>query len=235
MMANSFFDYALSLCKIQSISPVCKRFSASAQLRQTLETNWSIMHDFIDDSELYFEISNLLYGNKQLHVDLLSEDAKTLLDRCRTTHKEIRREWRETDKLDYNRLFDNFVDICWLLASIHASTQAEEHTIELLSNPIQIRKAIRNYLEELYEMAIKDYHECFFISEAIAAKKEHPFKPERYKNKYTESEWYINSNWTSQDLRDEKSRCDNRFKHNMIIYFGLTATCALAYNIRREV
>ena len=153
--------------------------------------------------------------------------------RCKESLDDIRTNWRNRKVLDYDALFNVLVDLCWLLASNSFSERNRHSNVALLSNHDQINKSLSSYLDALYNAAINEHNESVYVSEGINAKNEHPIIPTLYDNCYEESMRYIRSDSTRSELQDLKGQYEHWCNYHLSLYYGLTATAALADQIFR--
>ena len=232
-MTNTYFEYALSNCKSQVIKRVCERYSTKGKLIESVENEWGDYRRIISDRAVLQAIQTLFGSRGILDESFYSADSLVLYERCASVYSEIMCSWRKENAIEYERLFNSLIDICWLIASTYSSNTRKERYVILLSDQNIIHDSIRSFLESVYETAISDHNEGVYISEGINAKKEHLFFPWLYDNRFDQSMYYIRSDMTSRDLQYRKDEYVMDCRTRLSIYYSLTATAALAENIRR--
>lgn len=232
-MGETYFEYALSKNKKHTIKNVCKRYQLPIQLKRSMGEDWKNYENITNDSDLIYAISDSLRSWNIIKQCDFAGDSLDLYNRCLNSFGEIKRNWYSRKQLDYDRLFDVLVDICWLFASIRHSERENERYVKLLSNIDQICDSIKEYLEDQYEMAIQYHNESVFIGEGIAAKREHMIFPGLYEYQYEQSRKYIHSSDTVDGLIGLKE--DNQYlcQKCLTVYYELTITCGLAYAVLR--
>lgn len=236
IMSETYFDYILLKSKKHTIKRVCKRYQLPIQLRRSMEKDWKEYKGITNDIELMSVMSELLRKKNTIEQYAFAHDSLDLYNRCASSFRDIKQKWYGNKKkqLNYNDLFNLFVDVCWLLASIQHSEKEKESRVKLLSNIDEICDSIKDYLEELYEEAIKCHNESVFIGEGIAAKREHKLFRGLYEYQYEQSLNYIHSNYTINDLDNLKEDYEVDCKRHLAVYYNLTITCGLAYIIIRD-
>ena len=126
------------------------------------------------------------------------------------------------------------MDLNWLLASVES---AERGQVQLLVNPNEIEIALRKHLAKLHESALLDSKECLYIREAREARKK--FFIGFFKFQYDESRKYTAMDEgfhfliSDRELDDLEENFNDNSISKMTLFFGLTATAALAEDIRR--
>lgn len=232
-MADSYFEYTLSKCKSSVIKTVCARYQLKQWLQKSVKEEWSNYGEITNDSELIYEVAELFRRGELLRCCDVNGDSRIIYDRCISSILDIRINWRNGNGLDYDNLFDALADVCWMVASVYASERGRKENVILLCNQKQINESLRDYLEFLYDAAIHEHNESVYIGEGIQAKNEHPFLRYKYEYKYAESLRYINSDLTIQELENRKQLQKGFCSRHLTLYYGLTATAALADNIRK--
>ena len=232
-MADTYFEYTLSKCRSSLISTICTRFQTKQKLLKSLEEEWKGYTGLTSNSTLVRTINEVLRNENFIRFQDVLGDSKIIYDRCEESFRLIRDNWRKGNRLDYDRLFDTLVDFCWLAASGEHCRQSHDRTIILLYQQTEIRDSLREYLDSLYTAAIEFHNDSVYMVEGRNAKIEHPWVPSRYNNKYPESSRYINSQWTVDQLLDMQQQCKDKCSGYLTTYYVLTATAALANNIRR--
>ena len=235
-MADTYFDYVLSKCKFQSIDRVCNSFSLRALLQKSVTETWNNYPSIVRDEDLLFALRALFQEQGDFMACNILGDSMIVYNRCKDSLDKIRTTWLRKEGLNYDSLFNALVDLCWLMASKANCERNGYRDVILLSNLDQINESLRSYLDYFYDLAIKAHNETIYISEGINAKTEHPFIPILYNNIHKESLYYICSNCTPLDLQNEKSQYESQCRYHLTLYYGLTATAALAdYILRRFV
>ena len=232
-MADSYFEYTLSKCKSSVIKTICARYQLKQQLQKSVNDEWSYYDGITNDSELLYEVAELFRQGELLRYCDVKGDSSIVYDRCISSIRNIRIARHNGYSLDYDNLFDALADVCWVVASVYASERGRKGNVILLCNQKQINESLREYLESLYDSALHEHYESFYIGEGIQAKNDHPILRHRYEYKYEESLRYIHSNLTIQELKDRKQQQKGFCSRHLTLYYGLTATAALADNIRK--
>ncbi len=232
-MTNTYFEYALSSCKSQVIKRFCERYSTKNKLIESVDKEWGEYRWIINDRSVLQAIQTLFGQRGILDESFYLSDSLVLYERCVSTYSEIMSSWRKDNAIEYERLFDSLIDICWLIASTFCSDTRKERYVILLSDQNILQDSIKSFLESVYVTAIRDHNEGVYISEGINAKKEHLFFPWLYDNQYDQSIYYIRSDMTSRDLQYRKDEYVMDCRTSLSIYYSLTATIVLADNIRR--
>ena len=232
-MTDTYFDYVLSKCKTQRIRRVCERYSTREQLQKSVTETWNDHSSIIKDGELLFALRDLFQNGKLFRVCNVTGDSLIVFNRCKKSLDDIRTKWCNRGGLDYDALFNMLVELCWLLASNAVSERSGYRNVILLSNHDQLNKSLRSFLDRLYDAALKEYNESVYIGEGISAKSEHPIIPALYDNRYEESMRYIRSDSTRSELQDTKDQYEYWCNYHLALYYGLTATAALADQIYR--
>lgn len=222
-MANTYFDYVLSQCRTQGISAICEVVSTRKALTDMANSGFNGCKNITADWRLTETVEDCLYNHRKIDPNALSRDALEIYNRCRAISF--------SDGINYDRLFDMLVDFNWLQASIQNAKKEPPRSIELLSDPIRIRCSLKEYLLDVYTGAVQDSNDCVYIDEAIQAKGK--FFTGLFPFKHEESRYYASPDFITSDLRSiQQDRRENSHK-GMALFFGLTATAALAENIRR--
>ena len=223
-MADTYFNYVLSQCRTQGISSICEVFSTRKALMEKANSGFNGCNNITADWKLFETAKVCLDNHGIIDPNPLSRDALEVYNRCRAAAF-------SDGSINYDRFFDLLVDFKWLQASIQNAKNESSRYIDLLSNPVKIRCSLKEYLLGVYNDAVQDSKECIFIGEAIQAKGKiitglYPFQ-------YEESRYYASPDFLPSDLRAmQQDRRENSHK-GMALFFGLTATAALAENIRR--
>lgn len=221
-MADTYFDYVLSQCRVQGISSVCAVFSTCETLIERAYLGFNGCNDITADRRLFETLKVCLDNYGIIDPNKLGRDALELYNKCRTVAF-------SDESISYDRFFDLLVDFNWLQASIQDAKNGRH--IDLLSDPIRIRHALKEYLLNVYNDAVQDSNDCVFIGEAIQAKGKiftyfFPFQ-------YEESRYYASPDFSTSELISMKQDRMENSHNGMALFFGLTATAALAENIRR--
>lgn len=232
-MSDTYFEYTLLQCRSQKISNVCSRFSIRKRLLDSISEEWGGYNRIIRDYELMDAVDDIFRFGEITKGCGANEDFSNLYSRCESDYYALRRAWKNREGLDYDRLFDALVELCWLIASAYNSNQSNNRYIVLLDNRKQIVESVKLYLDDLYANAIQDHNESVYIAEAIRHKKEHTLAPSFFDSQYPQSDWYIREGWTTKALEYEQQNFKTRCSLQLAQYYGLTATAALADNIGR--
>ena len=223
-MASTYFDYVLSQCRTSGIGSVCDVVSTRRALIEMAYSEFSGCHNITSDSRLCETVKVCLDNHGIIDPNTLGRDVLEVYSRCRTMAF-------SEERIDYERWFDLLVDFNWIQASIQNTRNGSSGYVELLSDPVRIRRSLKKYLFGVYEGAVQDSKECVYIDEAIQAKRK--FFSGLFPFKYEESRYYASMDLLPSDLRTlQQDRRENSHK-GMALFFGLTATAALADNIRR--
>ena len=223
-MANTYFDYILSQCRTQGISAICEVVSTRKALTDKANSGFNGCINITADWRLFDTVKICLDNHGIIDPNILSRDALEVYNRCRTIAF-------SDSSINYDHFFDMLVDFNWLQASIQNAKNEPSRFIDLLSDPIRIRCALKEYLLDVYNGAVQDSNECVYIDEAIQAKGK--FFTGLFPFQYEESRYYASPDFMTSDLRSmQQNRRENSHK-GMALFFGLTATAALAENIRR--
>ena len=208
-MANTYFDYVLSQCRAQRISDICEVVSTRRALMEKANSGFNGCNNITADWRLFETVKVCLDNHGIIDPNTLGRDALEIYNRCRAVAF-------SDGSINYKRFFDMLVDYNWLQASIQNAKNEPSRCIDLLSDPIRMRSSLKEYLLCVYNGAVQDNNECVYIDEAIQAKGKlftglFPFQHEES---------------MQQDKRENSHK-------EMALFFGLTATAALAENIRR--
>ena len=223
-MADTYFDYILSQCQTQRIREICEVFSTCKALVENAKSGFNGCNNITADFRLFETVKRCLNNYGIIDPNVLGRDALEIYNRCRTVAP-------SEGRIDYDRLFDLLVDFNWLQASIQNAKNDSSRFIELLSDPIIIRLALKEYLLDVYNGAVQESNECVYIGEAMQARGRiftgfFPFKHEESRN-------YAFSNISYLELKSMQQRKRENSYERMSLFFGLTATAALAEDIRR--
>ena len=232
-MPDTYFESTLSKCRSIVIKDVCSHYSTRNKLMKSVSEEWGGYSRIDKDYELIDAVDALFKHGELSHFSDFVGDSRIIYSRCRRFISTVREKRLNGESLDYNHLFDGLVNLCWLLSSVYNCKQRFNNSVCLLRDPGQIRESIKTYLDDTRKIAIDEHNETIYITEGINAKKEHPWFPALYDNKYPRSAYYIQSGWTTQDLEDRKRNLKRECSLNLALYYGLTATSALAYNYER--
>lgn len=232
-MTNTYFEYALSNCRSNVIKNVCEHYTLKNKLLESVDKEWNMYFGITSDRSVLHSIQSLFGHEGYLYREFYSGDSKHLYNRCLSVYSDIMKTWKENKIIEYERLFDSLVDICWLIASIYNSENKNARGVILLSNHNTIRESMKLFLKQVYIDAINNHKECSYISEGIKAKRQHIILPWLYDNEYEESMYYIKSNMTPRELEQHMHDYAFNCTTSLSIYYSLTATVALAENIRR--
>ncbi len=223
-MTNTYFDYVLSQCRAQGISSICEVVSTRKKLKEKANSEFNGCNNITADWRLLKSVKICLNNRGIIDPKTLGQDALEVYNKCRDVIS-------SEESIDYDRFFDMLVDFNWLQASIQYAKNEPSRYIDLLSDPSRIRCFLKDYLLGVYNGAVEDSNECVYIDEAIRAKGKlftglYPFQ-------YEESKYYASPEFLTSDLSSiQHERRENSHK-GMALFYGLTATAALAENIRR--
>lgn len=223
-MAGTYFDYIILQCRTQGVGSVCAVVSTRKALMGKANSGFNGCNNITADWRLFETVKVCLDNHGIIDPNPLSRDALEVYNRCRAVVF-------ADSSINYDRFFDLLVDFNWLQASIQNAKNESSRYVDLLSNPIKIRSSLKEYLLGVYNDAIRDSNECVYIGEAIQAKGKiftglYPFQ-------YEESRYYASLDFTTSDLESmQQDKKENSHK-GMALFFGLTATAALAENIRK--
>ena len=223
-MADTYFEYVLSQCRSPVISTVCEVVSSREALIEKANSGFNGCNNITADWRLLETVKDCLDKHDIIDPNLLGRDSWEVYNKCRTIAF-------SDGSISYDRFFDLLVDFNWLQASIQNTKKGSSRYIELLSNPVIIRHSLKEYLLGVYNGAVQDSSECVYIDEAIQAKGK--FFTGLFPFQYEESRYYASPDFSLQELRAmQQDRKENSHK-GMALFFGLTATAALAENITR--
>lgn len=221
-MADTYFDYALSKCRISSISSVCRVYSTLNDLQDGATDGFNGCSNITADRRLLNAVSacvkNIINPNR------LDKDALTLYERCRE------RVFSD-DRMGYDNCFDSLIDLNWLLASIQNADENNQRRVSLLIGSAKVNNYIREHLLNLYNSAVRDNNECVYIKEAMQARRK--FFSGLYDFQFEESKKYLSQEFQYSDLEKIESEFRDESICKMSLFFGLTATAVLEQNIRR--
>ena len=223
-MANSYFEYALLQCQLSSISNICSVDSTTEALLERASGEFNGCNNITADHRLLKAVAGCLQNHDVIIPNRLDNDAKTIYDRCITF-------FEGNPEIGYERCFDHLVELNWLLASIHSAKETRKHNISLLIDPEEILNSIKSHLRELYNSAVHDNNECVYIQEALQAKK--IIFSGLYNFQYDSSRYYLSDIFSRSDLEKMESDYRKNSIRKISLFYGLTATAALAESIRR--
>ena len=223
-MADTYFDYALSQCRMPSISAICSVDSTQKELRERAAKGYNGCSNITADWRLLKVVSVCLQNQDIINVNQLDADARTIYERCR----EI---FLADNRIGYERCFDYLTELNWVLASIQNAKENNQQRIKLLIDPAKIDKFIKSYLFELYNSAVRDNNEGDYIKEALQARKK--FFSGLYDFQHEESKYYLSPEFLHSDLKQMENDYKDSSISKMALFYGLTATAALATSIRR--
>lgn len=222
-MAESYFEYVLLQCLISSIDTVCRVDSTIEALKERASKGFNGCRNIIDDCRMNKSVLGILQKTTIIDPKRLDDDAKTIYERCKDF-------FLENCEKEYERYFDHLVDINWILASIQNAKETKQRHVTLLTDPSKISHAIKSYLFELYISAEHDKNKSDYIADALQARKK-PFSGLSYH--YEESRKYLSQDYSNYELEQMESNYRNNSICKMTLFYELTATAALAENIRR--
>lgn len=224
-MASTYFDYVLSQCKTQGIGSICSVANTRRNLIKLADSIFDDCKDITADWRL-FEVVKICLDNKRIiDSDTLNRDAMDIYNRCKTIAYSC-------ESINYDKAFDFLVDFNWLQASIQNAKDNSSRYVSLMSDPIKMRNSLKKYLDDVFDISIQNYYDSIYIDEAIKARRKiftglYPFK-------YKESRQYLSTNDYSDSELESMNEAKNKDSHKgMALFFGLTATEALAENIRK--
>ncbi len=223
-MTDTYFNYVLSQCQTQGIASICKVVFTRKSLLEMANSGFNGCRDITANWRLLEAVKDCLNNFGIIDPNALGRDASEIYNRCKN--------WDfSEDSKNYDRFFDLLVEFNWLQASIHEAKNNASRYVDLLSDPIKIQHSLKEYLLDVYNSAVRDSNQCVYIDEAIRAKGKiftglFPFQ-------YEESKYYASQNCMVSDLRVMQEACKQNSLKGMSLFLGLTATAALAENIRR--
>lgn len=223
-MANTYFDYALSQCQMPSISTVCSVDSTRKALQERAAKGFNGCSNVTADWRLLNTVFVCLQNQDIINSSRLEADSMTIYERCRGA-------FLSDCRIGYESCFDHLTELNWLLASIQNAKENNQRLISLLIDPAKINEFIKAHLLELYNSAVHDNNECVYIREALHARKK--FFSDLYDFRYEESRYYLSQEFLHSDLEQMESEYRDNSICKMALFYGLTATAALAENIRR--
>lgn len=206
-MADTYFDYVLSQCRTQAISSICEVASTCNALAKMADSGFYRCRNIKADWRLFETVKDCLNNTEIIDPDALGHDALEVYNKCRFVAF-------SDESINYDRCFDMLVDLNWLQASIRNAKIESLRYTELLSDPIRIRSSLKEYLFDVYNNAVQDSEACDYIEKEINAKGK-LFKRSELMKK-----------WQDRMINSHKG---------MALFFGLTATAALAESIRRGI
>ena len=223
-MADTYFDYALSQCRMPSISAVCAVDPTRMALQERAAKGFNGCSYVTADWRLLKMVSVCLQNQDIINSRRLDADAMTIYDRCREA-------FLPDCKMGYESCFDHLNELNWLLASVQGAKENNQRTTKLLADSVKIDEFIKVHLLELYNSAVRDSNECVYIREALQARKK--FFSGLYDFQYEESKYYLSQEFMYSNLVQMESEYKDNSICKMALFYGLTATAALAENIRR--
>ena len=225
-MSDTYFEYTLSKCRTQGITSICGVVSTRNELIGMANSGFNGCFNVTADWRLLETVKACLYNQDIINPNTLSSDALEIYKRSRCRIAAF-----SEGSICYERLFDLLVEINWLQASIQNAKIINSQYVELLSSSFLLPKSLKKYLHDVYNGAIKDNRECIYIEEAIQVKGK-LFKG-LYPFQYEESKNFASTDFTISDLELRlRDRKENSIM-GMSLFLGLTATAALAEDIRR--
>lgn len=210
----------MSKCKSQSISNVCNVVPTIDQLKVVASKGFGGCPNITSDSIL----TDALKDDLQSHV---FSNPKQFDSDGRIIYERFKKKILNTT-LNYDELFDCLVDYIWLKASLG---NGERYPVRLLSNPTEITGAVRTMLLKRYDSANMNYYKSNCIHEALQARKKffsglYPFRYEGSKEYLIRDETgYV---YSFESLVQLESNTQKYSVSTMALFFGLTATAALA-------
>ncbi len=220
----NYFDYVLSQCRSQSIKLICEVVPTRRELIDKAAKEFNGCKNITADWRLIRAVQNCFDNSQIINHRSLDFDTRDVFDRC--YHSICSKE-----KPSHEQLFEALVDFNWLMAAIHNSQINKCRMVRLQANHHELIKSTKDFLLEIYNNAIDEYNECIYIDEALKAKKK--FLPHLYDFRFQESRYYASPDFTTFDLQDIKQEHHGNSIEKMSLFYGLTATAALAEDIRR--
>lgn len=220
-MAETYFNYILSQCKLQNLRVVSSLFPTTQSLRDKAGEEFIGCKCIVSDRILLQSLSSFLQIDSFVKLAHYNQDAMIIYTRCKDA-------LLSANSLDYEYLFDRLVDLNWLLASIYRCNSNGQDTVSLLSDSIWLRKALRDYLTQLYNDAIQESKKTIYIQDVLQARKK-IFTG--LKIQYKESHKYLS--FSNMELNDMLNDSKEYGIVEMALFFGLTATSFLSYNIQK--
>ena len=220
----NYFDYVLSQCRSQSIKLICEVVPTRRELIDKAAKEFNGCKNITADWRLIRAVQNCFDNSQIINHRSLDFDTRDVFDRC--YHSICSKE-----KPSHEQLFEALVDFNWLMAAIHNSKINKCRMVKLQVNHHELIKSTKAFLLEIYNNAIDEYNECIYIDEALKAKGKiftglYPFQ-------YEKSKKYAWSDYTYSDLKSMQHEFTENSISRMSLFYGLTATAALAENIRR--
>lgn len=223
-MANTYFDYALSQYRMQSISAVCSVDSTRKALQERAAKGFNGCSNVTADWRLLKTVCVCLQNQEIINSNQLDVDARTIYERCRKV-------FFSDNRIGYESCFDHLIELNWLLASVQNARENHLRHIKLLIDPAKIDECIRSHLLELYNSAVHDNNECIYIKEALQARKK--ILVGLFRFEHEESRYYLSQEFSYSSLEQMEIDYRDNSICKMSLFYGLTATAALAENIRR--
>jgi len=207
-----------------SISAVCGVDSTRKALQERAAKGVNGCGNVTADWRLLKTVSVCLQNQDIINTSQLDADARIIYERCREV-------FLSDSRIGYEECFDHLNELNWLLASIQSAKENNWRHAALLVDPVKINEFIKSYLLELYNSAVRDNNECIYIKEALQARRK--IFSGLYDFKYEESRYYLSQEFLHSDLEQMESEYKDNSICKMALFYGLTATAALAENIRR--
>jgi len=223
-MAETYFGYAVSQCRIPSIKSVCSVYSTLKELKDRAAEGFNGSSSVTADRRLFNTVSGCLKNKEIINPNRFDMDALTIYERCRE-------RVFSGNRMGYESWFDNLIDINWLLASIQNADENNHRGVSLLIAQDKVDYYIREYLLNLYNSAVQDNNECVYLKEAMQAKRK--LFSGLYDFQYEESKKYLSSDFQYSDLEQREYEYRDESICKMSMFLGLTATAVLEKNIRR--
>lgn len=220
-MADTYFDYALSKCRMPSISAVCGVESTRKALQERAAKGFNGCNNITADWRLLRTVSVCLQNQDIINSSRLNADAMTIYERCREV-------FLSDCRMGYESFFDHLTELNWLLASVQGAKENNQRTTKLLSDPVEVNDFIKSHLLELYNSAVRDNNECVYIKEALQARKK--LFSGLYDFQYEQSRYYLSQEFLHSDLEQMESEYKDNSICKMALFYGLTATAALRMN-----
>ena len=225
----TYFENTISQYPNQSIHLVCKQFHRTQDLIWAAKEPFCDGFSLIANGEAIRAAEHYLNSISEELNYSANEDVLVLYQRCSKNIQQIRRLFRQR-RIDYDNWFDFFVDMCWLYSSVETSNNKFNKKVSLIKQPVIIRKALRDSLDNLYYSATEIEHDVLCIEEAKKAKSK--FFPGMYHFNDPESKGYLE--YSLGELEELSKKVADLAVKKMSLFYVLTATAVLADYIWRS-
>lgn len=223
-MEKTYFDYVLSQWKRIGVQRICEIYKTRDRFVEGALDSFNGCTDITSDWRLLNAISDYLRKHCLISPSRLSPDANEVYVRC----KEFFLRMNTLNQSQYDACFDGLADLCWLLASIDLYKENPQGYCDLECDPNKIRKGLKRYLANLYYSAINENNECVYIQEALQNRHKFFYSPQNKEAK----KYFSSSEYPCSELEKLWDSYREKSISNMALFYGLTATAALAEGIR---